>query len=236
MHEISEAIILSGGKGIRMRSVTADKIPKSLTKIQNRSILDWELTWLAREGVSHVILATGHLSDVIEKTIGNEFETNYGKVDISYSVEREKLGSGGAIKLASSKISTERSYIVNGDILSNSSLSDMKKLHHEANAYATMFLVKMRSPYGVVVSKDELITEFKEKPLLDVYIHGGVDIVETDQFSRFPDRGQMEDTIFVKFVDEKKFAAYKVDENDFWMSIDSEKDYDTANDTWLGVH
>ncbi|MHA2097419.1 MAG: sugar phosphate nucleotidyltransferase, partial [Candidatus Kariarchaeaceae archaeon] len=61
MQEISEAIILSGGEGKRMRSITEDKIPKSLTQIQEQSILDWELTWLAREGISHVILATGHL-------------------------------------------------------------------------------------------------------------------------------------------------------------------------------
>ncbi|MHA2031953.1 MAG: nucleotidyltransferase family protein [Candidatus Kariarchaeaceae archaeon] len=236
MQEISEAIILSGGEGKRMRSITEDKIPKSLTQIQEQSILDWELTWLAREGISHVILATGHLSDVIEKTIGNEFETKYGKIDISYSVEREKLGSGGAIKLASAMVVSDRCFIVNGDILSNSSLDTMKKIHFTNEVFATMLLVKMRSPYGVVISDANLITEFKEKPLLNVYIHGGVDIVETEQFSRFPDKGQMEDTIFVEFVKEKKFAAYKVDEVDFWMSIDGEKDYEVANKTWPGIH
>ena len=50
------------------------------------------------------------------------------------------------------------------------------------------------------------------------------------------DKGQMEDTIFVEFAEENKFAAYEADANDFWMSIDSEKDYDNANANWLGFN
>ena len=232
---VSEAIILAGGKGKRMRSITQDKIPKSLTLIQAKSILEWELIWLARENVSHVILATGHLSDVIEKQMGNEFSCDFGKVDLTFSREKEKLGSGGAVKLASELLTTSQTYLVNGDILSNARLEEMKLLHSAVDVYATMYLTKMRSPYGVVDYKDNLISEFKEKPLLDVFIHGGIDIIESDQFIRFPDRGQMEDTIFVEFANERKFGAYQANDNDFWMSIDSEKDYDTANTNWAGI-
>ncbi len=232
---VSEAIILAGGKGKRMRSITQDKIPKSLTLIQSHSILEWELIWLAREKVSHVILATGHLSDVIEKKMGNEYSCEFGKVDLTFSREKEKLGSGGAVKLASEKLSTNQSYLVNGDILSDARLEKMKSLHFSNDVHATMYLTKMRSPYGVVQFENNLITEFKEKPLLDVYIHGGIDIISSDQFNRFPERGQMEDTIFVEFANENKFGAYKAKEEDFWMSIDSEKDYDIANSNWTGV-
>ncbi|MCE7734606.1 MAG: nucleotidyltransferase family protein [Candidatus Heimdallarchaeota archaeon] len=235
MQKVSEAIILAGGKGKRMRTVTQDRIPKSLTIIQNRSILSWELDWLAREGVSHVILATGHLSEEIVKEIGAEYQSKFGKIDISISEEKGKLGSGGAVKLASTKIGSDRSYIVNGDILCNSSLEPMQKIHTVENASATMFLVKMRSPYGVVLSKQNRIIEFKEKPLLDVYIHGGIDIVEVEEFNRFPTKGQMEDTIFVEFVKEDGFASYNAPESEFWISIDSEKDYDNANNDWPGI-
>ena len=122
---VSEAIILAGGKGKRMRSITEDKIPKSLTMIQSKSILEWELIWLAREKVTHVILATGHLSYVIEKQMGNEYSCNFGKIDLTYSREKEKLGSGGAVKLASEQLTTDFSYLVNGDILSNANLENM---------------------------------------------------------------------------------------------------------------
>lgn len=235
MQKVSEAIILAGGKGKRMRTVTQDRIPKSLTIIQNRPILYWELDWLAREGVTHAILATGHLSEEIEKDVGVEYQSKFGKIDISISLEKEKLGSGGAVKLASSKISSDRAYIINGDILCNSSLEPMQKIHSVENANATMFLTKMRSPYGVVLSSQNKITEFKEKPLLDVYIHGGIDIIEVEQFNRFPNKGQMEDTIFIDFVNENAFASYKAPESNFWMSIDSEKDFDTANNDWPGI-
>ncbi|MHA2091609.1 MAG: nucleotidyltransferase family protein, partial [Candidatus Kariarchaeaceae archaeon] len=147
-----------------------------------------------------------------------------------------KLGSGGAFKLASEQISSSRCYVINGDIMCNSNLTDMVTLHNESKALATMFLVPMRSPYGVVEVKNSFITKFVEKPLLpSVHIHGGINIIEQKIFGRFPDKGQMEDTIFVELAAENKFAAYIGDKNAFWDSIDSEKDFENANINWPGI-
>ena len=232
---VSEAIILSGGKGKRLRSITMDEIPKGLARVKDKTILEWEIEWLAREGVNHVILALGHLANIIVEKLGNKINTKYNSVDISYSVEKEKLGSGGAVKQAASFVNGDKFLIINGDILTNSSLDSMNDLHVETNALATMFLIKMRSPYGVVTYNDKLITQFLEKPLLDVYIHGGVDIIEKSMVHRFPDKGQMEETIFLDLVKENRFAAYRAGDHVFWNSIDSEKDFDNANLSWPGL-
>ena len=234
--ELKEAIILAGGKGKRMRSVTMDKFPKGLTPIQDIPILNWEIEWLAREGINHVVLAVGYLHEMIKDSIGNKIDTKFGSVDIDYSIEKSKLGSGGAIKLATSLVSSENILIMNGDLLLNSDLNDMKAIHHQAGINATMLLIKMRSPYGVVISDGKNnITNFVEKPLLDVYIHGGVDIVNKETLNRFPKEGQMEETIFIDLVNEGTFKCFKAPTSDFWMSIDSEKDYETANKNWKGL-
>lgn len=230
-----EAIILAGGKGTRLRSVTMNAIPKGLTPIQDKPILVWELEWLAREGINSAILATGHLSEEIEKALGNQVETPFGTVDIQYSVEREKLGSGGAARLASALVSEPQVLILNGDVITTAPLEPLFTLHHEKKVLGTMLGVNMLSPYGVIYHKDNLITKYEEKPRLDVPIHGGVDLFETEVLSRFPEKGQMEETIFLDLVKEKQFAFHLISNDEFWMSIDTQKDFEAANQSWPGL-
>jgi len=90
--EVTEAIILAGGKGTRLRSVTLNKIPKGLTNIKDKAILEWELQWLAREGVSRVIFAVGHLSESVENHFQSNYNSDFGDVEIIISVEKEKTG------------------------------------------------------------------------------------------------------------------------------------------------
>ena len=76
--EVTEAVILAGGAGTRLRSITMNKIPKGLTKIQGKAILEWEMEWLAREGVNHVVLAVGHLANKISRGFGKSYSSQYG--------------------------------------------------------------------------------------------------------------------------------------------------------------
>lgn len=233
--DINEAIILAGGKGTRLRSVTMNEIPKGLVKIQEKAILRWEIEWLAKHGVRRVILAIGHLSDKIIGEFGKVVGTPYGEVDVKYSIEKEKLGSGGAVKQASEFILGNACFIINGDILSNANLTDLIEIHNKNRSKATMLLVKMRSPYGVVETKGNLISKFVEKPLLPITIHSGIDIINKEIFIEFPEKGQMEDTIFVELANREEFYVYRADENTFWNSIDTEKDFKDANEKWPGL-
>lgn len=232
---VTEAIILAGGKGTRLRSVTQDMIPKGMTPIQEKPIIEWEFEYLAREGINHVILALGHHSELIEKEFGSSYETEFGNIDLSISIEKEKLGSGGAVKLASSQVNGDRVLLMNGDILTNASLRKLSEIHERTDALASMLLVNMTSPYGVAKVSNDLIVDFVEKPRLDVPIHAGIDIVEREIFSRFPTVGQMEDTIFIELAQERKFAYHLMRNDEFWMSVDTHKDYTQANESWPGL-
>jgi NDP-sugar pyrophosphorylase family protein len=233
--DINEAIILAGGKGTRLRSVTLNEIPKGLVKIQEKAILQWEIEWLAKYGVKKVVLAIGHLSDKIIAEFSDKINTPHGDVILKYSIEKEKLGSGGAIKQASQFIEGKACFIINGDILSDAKLNDLIELHKNNQSKATMLLVNMRSPYGVVETSGNKITKFVEKPLLPIMIHSGIDIINKEIFSEFPDRGQMEDTIFVDLANRDEFFVYTADKDTFWKSIDTEKDFKEANETWPGL-
>ncbi len=233
---VKEAVILSGVSGTRLRSVTQNKIPKPMTKIKGISILEWQLQWLSREGVSHTILAVSHLHEKIKSFFGSLYSSKFGDIDISYSVEKEKLGTGGAFKLASNLLVGNECFILNGDVLCDSKLSEMVQIHFSNNANATMMLVNMTSPYGIV-SKNEhgMITGFLEKPRLKLQINGGLCIINRELFERCPDKGQLEDTIYVDMTQNQKFYSFSLPNENFWMSIDTEKDYIMANESWNGV-
>lgn len=232
MSKYREAIILCGGQGSRLSSLTKDQIPKALVKISGRSILEWQFDLYIRHNVNHVVLAVGYLHEIIKETMGNQFVTDNGSVDISYSLEKEKLGSGGAIKHASQYISNEAFFISNGDILTDVNLEHLKEVHEKMNADISMLLTNMQSPYGVVEIDGAKVIDFIEKPRLSIPIHAGFDILSLELIPRLPFKGQIEDTLFINVAREKRMAYFLMDNSVFWMSIDTVKDFHRANKLW----
>lgn len=231
-----DAIILCGGLGTRIRTVTNNSYPKAMIQIHGKTILQWELTWLKKHGIDHAILAVRHLAEYIEQNLGKQYDTDYGIIDISYSKEQEKLGSGGAVRLASQYITTEKALVMNGDILTNYNLAEMIKKHNNSGALGTIAIAQMRSPYGIVIfDENNTITTFQEKPLLNKWIHAGVDIFNSDVLPRFPEKGQMEDTIFVELANQRQLKAYQIANTYYWRSIDTPKDFQEADKEWQGI-
>ena len=221
-----DAIILCGGLGTRIRTITQDSYPKAMVSIAGKTILEWELTWLRKYDVKHAILAVRHLADYIEEQFGNTYETEYGTIEVTYSRETEKLGSGGAVKQASNVVSSKNTIVLNGDIMTNFNLAEMNKFHLESNTIGTIATVKMRSPFGIVeIEEDDTILRFREKPILAHWIHAGVDTFKSEILQDFPDKGQMEETIFVKLAEAKQLKSYQVDSKYYWRSIDNPKDF-----------
>ena len=116
------AIILCGGLSTRLGEITKT-IPKILLEVGGKTVLDWQLDKLKRAGIDTVVFAAGHLSDVLKKEVGEE----RNGIKIIYAIEKEKLGTGGAIKFAWEYIphKDEPTVILNGDILTTVNLSKM---------------------------------------------------------------------------------------------------------------
>ncbi len=231
-----DSILLCGGLGTRIRTVTQDSYPKAMVEIMGKTILAWELEWLRKYNITHAILAVRHLAGYIEEQFGSIYETPYGEIEVSYSKEQEKLGSGGAIKLAQGFVSSTNVVVMNGDILTNFGLDELIKNHIAGPELGTIAVVKMRSPFGIVdIKENNIISEFREKPMLDHWIHAGIDLFKSDVLDRFPTQGQMEETIFVNLAKEQQLKAFKVDPGYYWRSIDSPKDLQEADKEWKGI-
>ena len=213
-------MILCGGFGKRLKPLT-DKIPKPLIEIKKGyTILDKQLFDFKSADINKVYLLTGFLSEKIEERYGNE----YKGLKIEYVKEEEPLGTLNAIKLGMEAIDDDNQCVIrNGDVVADLNLKKMVRLGEKSNYPLTIFITKMRSPYGIVEISGDKITDFKEKPLLDYYINAGVYFAkEPIDFGDF-EKGDIEKTVFPIMAKENKLGFYKED-GLFWMAIDTSKE------------
>ncbi len=115
-----KAIILAGGQGKRLRPLT-DYVPKSLVPIKNIPIIDWQIKYLKKYGITEVIICTGYKTKMVE----NYLSIKKTGVKIKFSIEKSPLGTGGAIKKAGKMINDKSFFVINGDAITN---IDLRKL------------------------------------------------------------------------------------------------------------
>src|SRR5579875_605649 len=122
-----KAIILSGGKGTRLRPLT-DTTPKPMLPIGGKPHLEHIVELLTENGVDHIIFSVGYLHEQIIEHFGDG--SKYG-IKIDYKVDGDKpLGTAGAIKNCEEFFEPYEPFIVfNGDILTDIDLEWMYFLH-----------------------------------------------------------------------------------------------------------
>ncbi len=218
-------MILCGGFGKRLRPIT-EKIPKPLVEIkEDYTILDKQLFDFKNAGVEDVYLLTGFLNEKIKERFGNE----YKGVNIHYVIEDEPLGTLNAIRLGMDEIKNdyEQCVIRNGDVVADLNLSKMIEQGEKSDYPFNIFITQMQSPYGIVETNGDRLVSFKEKPLLDYYINGGVYFSKGKlDFGDFK-TGDIEKTLFPLMAKENQVGYYKED-GLFWMAIDTSKELETV--------
>ena len=182
-----QAIILCGGLATRLGETTKT-IPKVLLNIGNRMVLDWQLQLLKDVGVEEVILASGHLHNVLYKRVGNY----YHDVRIRYAAEEKRLGTGGAIQNAMKQIKRSPFFVLNGDILlANFSLQEMlARFHGGMTGLLLSVYVDDVRPYGQIVSDDsgKIVTFCEKQSVYSAgYINGGVYLFDGTIANAFPE-------------------------------------------------
>jgi len=209
-----KAIILSGGKGTRLKPIT-DYIPKPLIPINNIPILEWQIKYLKKFGIKDIIISTGYKYDQIENFLKSK--NNLG-VSITLSVEKSPLGTGGAIKKASKLVKDKSFFVINGDTITN---IDLRKLKSKTNSIAS---IELRTKFGVLITKKDKVYGFKEKKEIDgIWMNAGIYYLSRDIIKDLPAKGNIESTTFPKYAKNGKLHLIKF-KNVKWYSIDSHKD------------
>lgn len=222
-----EAIILAGGFGTRLRHVVSD-VPKPMAPMNDmgKPFLSVLLKKLAEEGMTHIVLSTGYMSEIIERYFGKD----YAGIHIDYSVEKTPLLTGGAVKLALSKCQDDIIFVLNGDTYFDVNLTLMKAFHNEQNADFTVAIKEMHdfNRYGTVEVQDNRITSFREKRYCrNGWINGGIYCLKRSLLADFPmTRFSLEKDFMEKKLTEMKLMAFSSD--GYFIDIGIPEDYALA--------
>lgn len=170
---ITEAIILAGGLGTRLKTVTGDT-PKCMVPVNGIPFINFVISYLKNEGIDRFIFSLGYKAEVVIEYLDNHFK-DLQKI---YVVEHEPLGTGGAVKLACRKVKGSDTLVVNGDTLFNVNIKDFTGVHQMKNAAVTIALKAMNNfnRYGAVeIDSNFTLQQFREKEFCENgFINGGI--------------------------------------------------------------
>jgi len=186
------AVVLAGGKGTRLAPYTRI-IPKPLMPIGDMPILEIMLRQMKRAGIRQVTLTTGYLDNLLRLFF---LDGRRLGLEIDYVREEKPLGTSGP--LANVKGLTRTFLVTNGDVLTDLDFAELIAYHQQQGAIATIATHKRKVTInlGVVnVDKDNMVTDYLEKPDFNYLVSMGLYVFEPrvlnyiakDEYLDFPD-------------------------------------------------
>ena len=138
--------------------------PKPMLTVAGIPVTEHQLMMAKAAGIKEIVLATSYLSEVFTPYFGDG--SAWG-MSIKYAVEKEPLGTGGAIRNAAQLLDTQESVVIlNGDVLSSHDLSEQIRQHEAHDADVTLHLTQVEDAraFGCVPTDSQgRVTAFLEK-------------------------------------------------------------------------
>lgn len=158
-----KAVIMAGGKGTRISSITNNEIPKPMLQIGNKTILEHQIDNLKKSGITDITLVIGHLGDKIKEYFGDG--SNF-RVNISYYEEdpNKPLGTAGSFYYLKDFIK-EDFVLIFGDVFLSVDFNKMIKYHLDNNSDATLLTHPNSHPFDsdLVVVNNNRVVSFDSK-------------------------------------------------------------------------
>ncbi|WUI01220.1 sugar phosphate nucleotidyltransferase [Spirillospora sp. NBC_00431] len=221
------AVILAGGKGVRLRPYTTT-LPKPLVPIGDEyAILEILLHQLARQGFRTVTLAIGHLGHLIRSYVGDG--SRWG-LRVDYSVEESPLGTIGPLLGMRDRLPADF-LVANGDILTDLDFAELLDQHGATRPPLTVatYARQVDIDFGVITTRDGRVVAFTEKPTLDYQVSMGVYGVSNEALAKFePGIALGFDQLILDLLATGRHPReYRFD--GYWLDIGRPDDYDRAN-------
>ncbi len=163
---MTEAILLVGGKGTRLRPLTVNT-PKPMLPVAGVPFLTHQLARAKEAGVDRVVFATAYKAEVFEDYFGDGKEL---VLELIYVTEDVPLDTAGAIRNVADRLKSgphDPVLVFNGDILSGVDYRALVEAHQARGADVTLHLSRVTDPrpFGLVPTDAEgWVTAFLEKP------------------------------------------------------------------------
>jgi mannose-1-phosphate guanylyltransferase len=220
------AILLVGGFGTRLMPLTKNT-PKPMLTVAGIPVTEHQLAMAKAAGITEVVLATSYLSEVFTPYFGDG--SKWG-MKIKYAVEKQPLGTGGAIRNAAQLIESNESVVIlNGDVLSSHNLAEQIRQHEVHDADVTLHLTQVDDAraFGCVPTDDQgrvrAFLEKMENPVTN-QINAGCYVFNPRVISTIPldTVVSVERETFPQLV-ENGAAVFGYVENAYWLDIGTPK-------------
>jgi D-glycero-alpha-D-manno-heptose 1-phosphate guanylyltransferase len=202
---MKEAIILAGGEGWRLKPATW--VPKPLLKINKQTLIDRQIGWLQSYDFENIVVASNR--------------KDLTKQPVTYSLEKNSLGTGGATKKAFNKIQGDIAYVMNVDDIV---FYDPNILYDYAGKGAGILLAKPTLPFGRVTLQNGInVIRFQHRSTLDFYVSAGHYVFKKSVVERyFPEKGDFEFDTMQRLADKKMLQGYTY--HGMWFTLNTMKD------------
>jgi D-glycero-alpha-D-manno-heptose 1-phosphate guanylyltransferase len=181
LDNISPAI-LAGGLGTRLRSVIGAH-QKAAAQVGGRPFLTRLFDQLILSSFRQVVLLTGYQAAEVHETLGE----SYGELELVYSAEQHRLGTGGAVRHALPMLMHQTVLLLNGDTFCDVDISAFCAFHRRMKAEVSVVVSKVKdtSMFGhVKFTTAGRIQRFQEKGPVGGpgYVNAGVYLIERRLF------------------------------------------------------
>ena len=182
-----QAIILTGGLGTRLRSISGAS-PKALIDITGKPFIDYQIEYLKSQAVTGLFFSLGYKAEKLMDHLQRKYSA------INFSIESEPLGTGGAVKFAIERFQkqlNENFFVINGDSLIDANLKKIRDFHNKTGALVTMGLIEVNDArrYGTVEISGSNIIAFHEKGSLGKgLINSGIYVFNKKAADYLPDK------------------------------------------------
>lgn len=209
-----KAVILVGGLGTRLSTITNDQIPKCMVKVNGKPILEYQIQVLKNSGITDIVIIGGYLFEKIKSHFGKGDE--FG-VDITYIIEEIPLGTGGGLYFL--KEEKEDLLVIFGDLLFDIDITRFFEFHKKHNALATILVHPNSHPFDsdlVSVDDNGKVTGYssKNENRLHDYMNlvcAGIYFISTAAIKNIKKNEKLDlekDILFSKIMPENKLYAY----------------------------
>lgn len=223
----TDAVILVGGKGTRLRPLTLSA-PKPMLPTAGLPFLTHLLARIEAAGIKHVVLGTSFKAEVFEDYFGDGSKMG---LEIDYVFETEPLGTGGGIRNVLPKLRGDNVMVFNGDVLGGTDLNGILDTHEKTDADVTLHLVRVGDPraFGCVpTDEDGRVSAFLEKtqdPPTD-QINAGCYVFKREIIEQIPEGRavSVEREVFPNLLAEGKRVFGHVDSS-YWRDMGTPEDF-----------
>jgi len=236
---VTRALVLAAGRSTRIEAIAQD-LPKPLIEVAGATALDWNLRWLAAEGVVDVWINLHHKAEAIRSHVGDG--SQYG-LRVRYSFEPEILGTAGAVRRLERELSGEPFLVLYGDNVTRTSLRALVDAHREGGAAITIGMFDFRTDLHsgiaggrVVVDPQNVVREFHEGADHESpWVNAGVYVVDPSVFESLPPDGVYADfgkDVLPQWVRSgRTVLGFPID--GFCFGIDTPEAWERANERLL---